>query len=59
MVLSQADIRAEFREAALEPEASGYWDNEVAADDTIDPSDTAADQHPGDACTATSITSAT
>ena len=43
MVLSQADIRAEFREAALEPEASGYWDNEVAADDTIDPSDTAAD----------------
>ena len=43
MVLDQADIRAEFREAALEPEASGYWDNEVAADDTIDPGDTAAD----------------
>ena len=42
MVLTQADIQAEFPGLPLDPEDSGYHDNEAAADDSIDPDDTAS-----------------
>ena len=43
MVLPEQEIKAEFPDLTLDADESGYQDNEKAADDTIDPSDTAAE----------------
>ncbi len=43
MVLAQADIESEYPGIPLDPDNSGYQDNEASADDTTDPNDTASD----------------
>ena len=43
MVLVKDEVGAEFPSTELDPEESGYQDNEAAADRTVDPGDTAQD----------------